>query len=103
MEVPVGAMEQVLVSAIQCLMQVLVGAMVQVFVSAIRCLVQVPVGAAQLRSRASLLLTDLRTAILYVWHGAKSPAHTVLRAKEIAAHLLERYMYFCISEITLEQ
>jgi len=45
----------------------------------------------QLRSRSSFILLHISTAIVYIWHGAKSPAHTVQRAKEIAVRLQNRY------------
>jgi len=47
-------------------------------------LMEVPCKMASLRSRASLLLLNVTTGILQVWHGAKSASHTRQAAINIA-------------------
>ena len=54
-------------------------------------LLQVPLSVHSLRSRTSFILVDVSDKALIVWHGAKSPSHTVQRAKEMAAVIKTRY------------
>ena len=51
---------------------------------------EIPCGAEHLRSRASFLLLNVKTGMLYIWHGAKSSSHSQQRARDIANILSKR-------------
>lgn len=40
------------------------------------CLIEVKPDMASLRSRSSILLLNVQTGKLYVWHGCQAPVHT---------------------------
>lgn len=50
------------------------------------CLIEIPSGADRLRSRASFILLNVRSGLLFVWHGCKAPPH----CKELAVKAAER-------------
>ncbi|KAK6961559.1 supervillin, partial [Biomphalaria glabrata] len=51
------------------------------------CLVEIPVSIEHLRSRSSLLLLNVNTGIVYIWHGCKSPKHT----RELVRHTMDKF------------
>lgn len=50
------------------------------------CLIEIPSGADRLRSRASFILLNVRSGLLFVWHGCKARPH----CKELAVKAAER-------------
>ena len=54
------------------------------------CLIEVPTSPEQLRSHSSLLMLNVNSGILYVWHGCKSPEHTRKLAVKAAQKLKEK-------------
>lgn len=53
-------------------------------------LLEVPCKMSSLRSRASMILLNVKTGILHVWHGSKSATHTRQRAVSIGKALEKR-------------
>ena len=51
------------------------------------CLFEVPCAAENLRSRTSFFILNVKTCMLYVWHGAKASSQCRERAMEVAKTL----------------
>ncbi|CAL1545203.1 unnamed protein product, partial [Lymnaea stagnalis] len=47
------------------------------------CLVEIPVCLEHLRSRSSLVLLNINTGIVYIWHGVKSPKHVRVLCRKV--------------------
>lgn len=50
------------------------------------CLIEIPMGADRLRSRASFIMLNVKSGLMFVWHGCKSPPH----CREMASKAAER-------------
>ncbi|GFN99886.1 supervillin [Plakobranchus ocellatus] len=53
------------------------------------CLQEIPVSIEHLRSRSSLLLLNVKTGLVYIWHGAKSPTHVRECCRKVVQKLKE--------------
>ncbi|GFR98405.1 supervillin [Elysia marginata] len=53
------------------------------------CLQEIPVSIEHLRSRSSLLLLNVKTGLMYIWHGAKSPSHIRECCRKVVEKLQE--------------
>ncbi|RUS77684.1 hypothetical protein EGW08_014549 [Elysia chlorotica] len=53
------------------------------------CLQEIPVSIEHLRSRSSLLLLNVKTGLVYIWHGAKSPTHIREACRNVVQRLQE--------------
>lgn len=54
------------------------------------CLVEIPLCTDNLRSRSSFILLSVKTGLVYIWHGAKSPQHTRKIAVKAVDNLKEK-------------
>ncbi|XP_078327129.1 uncharacterized protein LOC111123958 isoform X12 [Crassostrea virginica] len=63
------------------------------------CLIEIPSGADRLRSRASFILLNVRSGLLFVWHGCKAPPH----CKELAVKAAERLKEKCPLEVGVKE
>ncbi|XP_061169748.1 uncharacterized protein LOC133179062 isoform X3 [Saccostrea echinata] len=54
------------------------------------CLIEIPMGANRLRSQASFIVLNIKSGLLFVWHGCKSPPHCRKMATKAAERLKEK-------------
>ncbi|XP_046380954.2 supervillin-like isoform X3 [Haliotis rufescens] len=62
------------------------------------CLVEIPLCTDNLRSRSSFILLSVKTGLVYIWHGAKSPQHT----RKIAVKAVDNLKEKCPLEVNMD-
>eukprot|EP00105_Crassostrea_gigas_P036050 XP_019920198.1 PREDICTED: uncharacterized protein LOC105321680 isoform X13 [Crassostrea gigas] len=63
------------------------------------CLIEIPMGADRLRSRASFIMLNVKSGLMFVWHGCKSPPH----CREMASKAAERLKDKCPLEVGVKE